>query len=315
MGISQTLSLQASGRSKFRVLPEALTLTAACVWLLNGLHARPEDGPASRRLMDCALPLADADEAIPVNGSWLDDNGEGVEEDVSVDSDEEEEEAGAGEGMVPYINKSVVYFCHMQLGDVPRFHYRGNTIAAPTICFWFNAMSLADIAHKYANTGILNDAVVCSRHSTTSKHKLMPRMLPTDPEPVLFNVAHHGTKVVPQAPINDGSDIEDICDSPPPTKTLNNFISDLWHQFVVDLNLKSPNLHGSMNPSYLKLTNAQCHMFNEEVYKTLSLATIFNHVAYKNSPVKQWHNAFDKFFPPNCHFEINKKSMYASLPY
>ena len=62
MGISITLAQQGRGAIRSRLISESLMLTAACVWLLNGLHARPEDGPAARRLMDAALPLSEAED-------------------------------------------------------------------------------------------------------------------------------------------------------------------------------------------------------------------------------------------------------------
>ena len=65
LAISQTLCQQANGASHARLIPEALALTAACVWLLNGLHARPEDGPAARRLMDATFPLSEAQALNP----------------------------------------------------------------------------------------------------------------------------------------------------------------------------------------------------------------------------------------------------------
>lgn len=57
------LSLQEGGDSVNQFTPEALLLTAACIWLLNGLHAHPKDGPASRNLMDAILPITEADDA------------------------------------------------------------------------------------------------------------------------------------------------------------------------------------------------------------------------------------------------------------
>ena len=60
--ISQILAFQAGGDSELCMNCKALDLTAACVWLLNSLHARPEDGPAARKLMDVALPVGEAED-------------------------------------------------------------------------------------------------------------------------------------------------------------------------------------------------------------------------------------------------------------
>ncbi|KAJ3555369.1 hypothetical protein NP233_g12227 [Leucocoprinus birnbaumii] len=55
--ISNVLGLQSRGPTYKRFSPDSLLLTAACVWLVNSLHARPDDGPSSRDLMDAALPV------------------------------------------------------------------------------------------------------------------------------------------------------------------------------------------------------------------------------------------------------------------
>jgi hypothetical protein len=58
----RTLAMQVSGNPDLRTKPDVLLLTTACVWLINGLHAHPEDGPAARCLMDSVLPVTDTDQ-------------------------------------------------------------------------------------------------------------------------------------------------------------------------------------------------------------------------------------------------------------
>jgi hypothetical protein len=57
--ISSALAIQIDCAAHLRVKRSALLLTAACVWLFNGLCERPEDGPSWRRLMDVVLPITD----------------------------------------------------------------------------------------------------------------------------------------------------------------------------------------------------------------------------------------------------------------
>ncbi|KAG6852775.1 hypothetical protein C0991_009198 [Blastosporella zonata] len=333
MGISQTLSLQASGRPEFRVTPEALTLTAACVWLLNGLHARPEDGPGARRLMDCALPLAEADDVGPDTVAYRrsvlptirrhnrndgsdceSDEGEGVEEDIPVSDDEEEEEDGRGS--VPHIDLGCVMFRRLQVGvDVPRFRFGGNTLPAPSIRYWFDGMNLPELVAKYAKSGIVDHDTVRGRRVTTNKRKPTPRIVPDVPETILFSIERYGEQVIPPTPVDDGSDIEEYREPLPSAENLNEFTSNLWRQFIVDLNLKSPNPRGATTTSYLKLTEAQRHVFNEDFYKSLGLSELFHHVAYRNAPVDDWRRAFDWFFPARSEREFDKKVQYSSTIY
>jgi hypothetical protein len=57
VAISNVLAIQAKSEAMSRVRRNALLLTAACVWLFNGMSERPDDGIAWRRLMDAVLPV------------------------------------------------------------------------------------------------------------------------------------------------------------------------------------------------------------------------------------------------------------------
>ena len=110
LAISKTISQQATGASISRLIPEALALTAACVWLLNGLHARPEDGPAARRLMDAAFPITEAEnlnmDVLAYNtfrrGAWQEEQEEGEEDRLP-------------RTRVPYIPNGCVFFRRIML--------------------------------------------------------------------------------------------------------------------------------------------------------------------------------------------------------
>ncbi|KAF8871325.1 hypothetical protein BD779DRAFT_1680483 [Infundibulicybe gibba] len=60
MGIKKALQALAESSPRIRVTPGALLLTAACVWLINSIHSQPDDGPASKELMQAVLPLTSA---------------------------------------------------------------------------------------------------------------------------------------------------------------------------------------------------------------------------------------------------------------
>lgn len=127
MACSQTFILQANGRDSLRLLPDALTLTAACVWLTNSLHARPEDGPASRRLMDAALPLTDPEGVSDTVLGYRTSTAARAEEDVEEDEgeEEEEEEDGHPRAGAPYIPYGCIFLRRMVIGDVPRLRFGG----------------------------------------------------------------------------------------------------------------------------------------------------------------------------------------------
>ena len=259
LAISKTLSHQASGAMHGRLIPEALTLTAACVWLLNSLHARPDDGPAARRLMDAALPLS---EAQNLNRNVLAYN-------TSRQADwqeEEEDEEGEGEpnnrcmpARVPYIPYGCIFFRRIMVGNVvPRLRIGGMALTEPMFKFWFEGMTLDEVQAMYQRSGIISRHALAGKRPTNKGR--MPKYINFTgmPEPTLFDLQSQGHTLL--APMqDDGSDIEDHS-SPPPDEenpTIDTFLSQLWCQFVIDLTSKAPNPQGIANPSYLKLTVVQ----------------------------------------------------------
>ncbi|KAG6809709.1 hypothetical protein H0H93_015571, partial [Arthromyces matolae] len=126
MGASHLLARQAIGRLDKRISYESITLTAACVLLVNGLHARPEDGPAARQVLECVLPrdkvVDDNELAIHPRMFAGVQRHEGVEIFEGFDSEEEEEEGddddddGPADG-TPFARLGCVFFRRIKLTD------------------------------------------------------------------------------------------------------------------------------------------------------------------------------------------------------
>ena len=85
--IQFVLQWQAEGEGRFRARSSALMLTAAAVWLLNGLHSSPDQGSSSKQLMAAVLPH------IAVEGADADVLAYGAPRDDDGDLDEEEAES------------------------------------------------------------------------------------------------------------------------------------------------------------------------------------------------------------------------------
>ena len=64
VAINNALTIQADSPAISRLQDDALLLTAACVWLLNGLRERPDDGPSWRTLMKAVLPTTDKGDPV-----------------------------------------------------------------------------------------------------------------------------------------------------------------------------------------------------------------------------------------------------------
>ncbi|KAJ3555821.1 hypothetical protein NP233_g12116 [Leucocoprinus birnbaumii] len=279
--ISQCLHQQALGVTRMRFLHDALTLTAGCVWLLNGLHARPDDGPASRDLMDAALPLVEAYESNDMQLAYrvrIRDN----------------------DNLIAHIPFGCVFFRRMIVSDVPRLRVAGLVLPLKSFKFWFNGLDRDGVQSKYQTTGIIDRRVIELTRSTMSKRPLtLPYINTTGaPEPDLFNVADDVK--LPAPVFDDGSDIEEQQPELPAFEqgSLDARLSHLWRQFVSDVTSKSPSPRKRTEPSYLKITNVQRMSGSEDIYKTIRLDKIFRCVYYKFGTREDWRASFDCMFPP-----------------
>jgi len=286
-GISQTLYLQVHGHGRHRISPEALTLTAACLWLTNSLHSRPDDGAASRRLLDAALPLSDTrDLDLDVMAYNTSRRAEG--------QDEDEEDSDSESDRVPYIPHGCVFLRRIKVEHIPRLRMGGSVLTGAAFKFWFK-MSYEDVEVQHVKTRIMEKKVIHHQRSTTGKQRRMITHIPDRDEPLLFNLGRHFS-LPPPEPLDDGSDVENQLSRSPP-QNIDVFLSQLWRQFLVDLISKSPNPQGVNNPSYIKLSTVERRHATEDLYKNLTLSAIFTDVTYKYAGQEDWERAFKWLFP------------------
>jgi hypothetical protein len=312
MAISQTISQQATGATVGRLIPEALTLTAACVWLLNGLHARPEDGPAARRLMDAALPLSEAEglntDVLAYNtfrrAAWQEEEDEGEEDRIP-------------RTRVPYIPNGCVFFRRLMIGEiVPRLRIGGTLLAESAFKFWFDGMTIDEVKAMYQRSGVIPRSALAARRPTNKGRMPIYTNLTGAPEPTLFDLQRQGHKLPPPV-LDNGSDIEDRS-SPPPDEepaTIDTFLTGLWRQFIIDVIFKAPNPRGNINPSYLKLSADQRREAKDDIFKNLTLSDLFTDVAYRNGSTQDWTRAFKWLFPEPGFKTTSAIQNYPSCPY
>lgn len=313
LAISKTISQQATGATVGRLMPEALTLTAACVWLLNGLHARPEDGPAARRLMDAALPLSEAEglntDVLAYNtfsrAGWQEEEGEGEEEDR------------VPRTRVPYIPYGCVFFRRIMIGEiVPRLRVGGTLLAESAFKFWFDGMTIDEVKAMYQRSGVISRNAVAARRPSNKGRMPIYTNSTGVPEPTLFDLQSQGHKLPPPVQ-DDGSDIEDRSSPEPEAEpaTIDTFLTQLWCQFIIDVIFKAPNPRGNTNPSYLKLSAAQRREGNDDILKNLTLSELFTDVAYRKGSRQDWERAFKWLFPQPGFKTTNAIQNYPSCPY
>lgn len=307
IGMSQIISLQQAGPFDERFIPECLLLTAACVWLVNGLHARPDDGPASRSLMEAVLPVTEADDLdqavlafnVPLRPAWQDHH-------QSIPQ------------RVPYNPHGCVFLRRIMITTpVPRMRYGGPELSESSFKFWFNVDTPREVRARHQDMGIVDRDTLRARRPTTAKSKLPLYVnLTGAPEPNLFHLGElDNALALPIA--DDASDVPDRRSSSPedaPQGT-DAILSTLWRQFVCDVTSKSPTQRGIGNPSYVKLTEVQRRSGSEDPYMNIRLSEIFRAVHYRQAEEEEWKTAFNWLFPPSGTFVTPASQGYTQSPY
>ncbi|KAJ3567638.1 hypothetical protein NP233_g6238 [Leucocoprinus birnbaumii] len=295
----QVLTLQGKGMSQHRFMPEALLLTAACIWLVNSLHARPEDGPASRQLMRAILPLTEVERDRPsiIETAAYNPNrrAEWVYED---------EESGADEPvpLLPYHPYGYYFLRRIRLEEkgIPRLLAGGNGLSSPSYKYFFDGNVLSEIIRKFSRSGVVEKGDVAVERSTTNKRPTAKYSSRTGrPEPALFTLSSRQITLNPMSH-DDGSDLEDRT-TPTPAENVDDidaFVSHLWRQMVSDIKSKSPNPRGQTLPSYLRLDNVERQSADEQPFKNLRLGDLFHAVWYKNAMKDEWERSFNWILPP-----------------
>ena len=290
LALCDILKAQASGSPALCVKREALLLTTACVWLINSLHAHPDDGPAARNLMKAVLPVTDSD---------------GTE----YHGQEEEEEEGDDDNnngtssSVPYNPYGVIFLRRVVLrGEkhIPRMRAGGPFLSPPAFKLFFQALE-DEIIHKYYKVGIIPCEVLDKQCIVTNKTRRTTTYInfSEEPEPNLFQLAEKGHQL-PPPPVDDGSDIE-MEEEPDITGDIDTEVSQLWQQFLINVAIKSPNPRGGTTSSYLSIRRQDRLTVGEDFYKNPKLSNMWMACQYKLAGTKELQLAFHHLFPPYNH--------------
>lgn len=301
---------QALGAAVFRVAPEALLLTAACVWLVNSLHARPDDGSAARSLMRAVLPLTDAEEPDPntlLFKSRQAKAGDGEESD------------GVGDvGELPYNPYGAIFLRRIILNvDVPRMVRDPDLVGLSSDGFkYFFKMSEEEIRYKFHSVGMVPAGVQSVHRVVTNKTHRTPVFIEIENEndDLLFNLESKGYRL-PTPPVDDGSDMEVDDDARNDPPDIDRKVSDMYKQFLVDMAVKSPVPRGVENGSYLKLTANERQKVTEDLYNQTRLSDVWREVAWKLGSIEDRERVFAHLFPVPGHETSNKAQNYRGCRY
>ncbi|KAF8889789.1 hypothetical protein BD779DRAFT_1438914 [Infundibulicybe gibba] len=323
LAASRTLILQHNGPAKLRISPNALTLTAGIVWFINSLHSRPEEGKAARDLVASILPHAGPDdhEDLYTFGRHRPAH---ENEDGSDSDDQDDSEDAQARPSVPY---GAVFFRALSLPDVsavPRLK-SGRTVNDETLRHYFGK-TLSELRRRINPIGILTRDEEARYRIPTSK-KLTPTYvnLTGEPRPNVFSLERQGYSLPPE-PVDFGSDLEGDACVEAPSDSLDERLSQIWRQFLIDIVAKSPNPHGAGKPSYCRISVGARTEVGEDVYKNETLSDIWRACRYKIAKDTEWETAFGHLWPPKhsvtsakaqnyrlCSYFISYKELIASV--
>jgi hypothetical protein len=313
LGMSRVLTLQAGGPAALRVRPDALLLTAASVWLINGLHARPDDGPASRNLMEAVLPITEGSDADADMLAFPPRHARRAHTRFEEEEEEEEEE---GMAVVPYNPFGVIFLRSTKLDvTVPRMRAGGRSLSPSAFNFLFGATE-DEIHHRYYSIGLVPPAETLDNvRVITNKTRITPTFFnfSAESQPALFNLAGKGY-ALPPPPKDDGSDAETESEDNP-NNDIDLDISQLWRQFLIDMAIKTPVARGAASPSYLKLSANARASVGEDFYQIVTLSDIWRSCQYKVASLDDWNTAFNHLFPPYDHKTSAKAQNYRQCKY
>ncbi|KAF8881146.1 hypothetical protein CPB84DRAFT_1687319 [Gymnopilus junonius] len=284
----------------------ALTLMAALVWLLNGLHSAPDKGANSKRLMDVSLPHVDrhnADPDILAYGTPTKDN------DLASDMSTDEEallpaNARRRDGeTLPAHSRGIVFLrriCVSRDHPVPRF-WNGASMLHPKAFRYFFGSTQADIEADL----LANDVCRPSNPDRiTNKTKRTPlyvnyEAVEEDPD-VIFHLRDEGFELSPKQ-VDHGEDLQqETADFDPEIlikDDIDEALTEVYNQFILDITAKAPNSSGANNPSHLSLDTEARRFVTEETYKNRNLAAYFRDCQWKITTPKEWREIFDRLWP------------------
>lgn len=297
----------AQADKQYRINPDCLLLIIAVVWLVNSLNSRHEDNSAGRDLMNAILPCIDR---VDADARTLAYNTR-----LNVRDDDD------ARSTVPYNPFGMVFFRRIVLPTdrsnnpvyAPRFR-SGREVRENTFQHFFGK-PVENIRELILPVGIFGREAIPKTRVVTNKAKITPDIsLDNNPLPVLFNLARKG-HTLPHANARDGSDMESSDgDDDNDNGNIDEWMTKIWRQFLLDIIMKSPNRKGQLNPSYCRLTRAQKLLVTEDTFCNSNLAVVWDACQVKVGDTADWDRVFDHLWPDAGHQCVNTQG-YAQSRY
>lgn len=339
LAFKHVLAKQALGTAPLRATDNALLLTAAAPWFLNGLHSVPDNGPSSRDLMGKILPHVNRVNAdvqtlafpsstraqVELPGEEEDEE-DAQEDNISVNSNDSDEEPPAPvhrparrdnrPETLPYNPYGIVFLRPIRIGQgtlVPRFHDDGTPMITPQTFRYIFGVDRDDIDNETFRAQLVvpsNPRRVLNRIRLTAT-----RLVEEEEPPRIFNLAERGYELPPVLR-DEGSDVED--DEPEEVdedEDIDTKLTRIWRQFLVDLSAKVANRRAASQSSYCILSEVDRGRVDDSTYQNLDLREYFSDCQYRTATLRDWDLAFDKFWPEKGSVLTGRPQNFPSMKY
>ncbi|KAK7434926.1 hypothetical protein VKT23_019929 [Stygiomarasmius scandens] len=321
LAIRRILERQAKSTSALRVSKDALLLTAVCVWLVNGLHSRPDDGAGCRSLLLAALPTTDEDRSH-IHPSTLLFPASGTPSDNGVTSP-----------VVPIASRGAVFTrCIQVTGSVPQM-CSGGPFLNDTAFLYFFGRPIESIRATYYRPRAHSEKTV--RKGVTERRNMVhltrvhpviqsqPQRTPSNPSS--RNSALPPNPIENQLDAQDSSHMEigdqqDGSNVDQENRDLDHdrmeFAKNLWTQMLLDIVSKIPNQGKSSASPYAKISAEEHLNVTEKLFKRKDLSEIFHAYRFKFADDRAYLAAFDHLVcVPEAKPDEKKKPHYRNCTY
>ncbi|KDQ27215.1 hypothetical protein PLEOSDRAFT_158883, partial [Pleurotus ostreatus PC15] len=264
-----------------------LSTYAATVWMINGVHSRPDNQTGGRACHDIALPkYADYthDDLVQLG---YDDNAVAH---VSTNTTATFSPYG-----VLFMRR--IYFppesntVRLAVGDrLPLEHYE-----------WVFNKTLPELRRMFGATGITRRRDLPRTRFRMNKGMSRARTGPStiDVPPNFFGLEAVEEMITQET----GPDVDAATHvlEAAPRKTVEQKALELWQQFPSCVLQKIGNPKDWGLSSYCRLSQTERRVAGIEKMKTTNLAVVFTRVQVKAATKQQWQDAFNAIFPPKGH--------------
>lgn len=296
--IHNVLVAQRDAPGKERVQRLALLLTAACVWLANSMHSRPMDESGHRKLMALTLPHQPK--------STLNLNTIAYPTTLDIDDENEDETH-------PCFIHGAIFLRKIYLPPTvvaPRMARCNFGFFSPVESKFIFGMTEDDLKHKFNNLGFCRkEDLPVMRSRVTNKSWRTEKFYNWEEDgaqlPNTFSLGAQGIEIPQTVDYASDGGMDGNNDDPMDVDgTLDEQLTVLWRQYLLDVMLKCPNPKGGLK-SYCRLNKTQRQKRSHLLFgHRQNLAEIFYKCGWKIGTAQTFETVFDKHFPPKGHLHV-----------